>query len=261
MKLPVFAAIALFSSPFVIAQTSSPALLTPGTTLPIRFDHSIDANHVHTGDAISAKTTQQVRLANGQTLPAGAHVIGHVTTASAFSFDTTPYAKQKQSTLTIHFDSIDAKNEHLPLNVYVRAMADPITSWDARRPKPSDEDPLGTLTQIGGDQLTPSQKEILSQEGDIVGYQHHGGAYAHLISATGNAPSSCDATDTEQSMGLYSASACGLYGFTNVSLLENGRAGNASILTLVSHRDSPKIWANSTALLEVLSHGPAVVSQ
>jgi hypothetical protein len=251
MKLPILAVIAVISTNLAMAQVSSTTLLSPGTTLPVQFERSIDSNHAHAGDVISAKTIQQIRLANGQVLPAGTHITGHVVAASAFRFDKTLYAKQQPSTLTIHFDSIQSKGETFPLQVSVRAMADPLTVWDAARPKASDMDPLGTTTQIGGDQVTPSQSEVVSQDGDTVGYLRHGGVYAHLISASGNGPGSCDASNTEQSMGPFSASACGLYGFTNVSLVETGSTGIPSTLTLVSRRGSPKIWAKSAVLLEV----------
>jgi hypothetical protein len=259
MKLPFFAVIAL-SVPLVAAQ-GPPATLSPGTTLPIQFERSVDSNHVHAGDAVAARTTQQVRLANGQILPSGAHVTGHVLAASAFTFDKTPYAKQQSSTLTIQFDSIDSKGETLPLHVYVRAMAGALTVWDAERPKATDMDPLSTTTQIGGDQVTPSQSEVTSQEGDTVGYKRHGGVYAHLISAVGNGPVSCDSSDTEQSMGHFSASACGLYGYTDVTMLDAGRSGTASILTLSARRRSAKISARSEALLEVLGETPKMISQ
>jgi hypothetical protein len=68
MKLQFFAVIA-FSVPLAAAQ-GSPATLSPGTTLPIQFVRSVDSDHVHAGDAVAARTTQQVRLANGQILPA-----------------------------------------------------------------------------------------------------------------------------------------------------------------------------------------------
>jgi hypothetical protein len=260
MKLPVFTAIAVFSTSFAMAQVSSVPLLSPGTTLPIQFERSVDTNHVHAGDAISAKTTQQVRLANEQMLPAGAQVAGHVVAARAVAFDKTPYAKQQASTLAIHFDSIESKGKTLPLHVYVRAMADPITVWDAQRPKSTDLDPLSTTTQIGGDQVVPSQSEVTSPDGDTVGYRRWGGVYAHLISASGNGPEDCDASDTEQSMGLFSASACGLYGYTDVTLLSTGKTGDISTLVLASRRRSAKIWVRSDALLEV-GDGSSVGSQ
>jgi hypothetical protein len=262
MRLTIFAAVTVVATHLAMAQVSPTASLSLGTTLPISFTRGVDAGHAHAGDAISAKLTQPVHLADGRMIPAGAHVAGHVVAASGFAFDSTPYAKQRESALSIHFDAVDGNGVHVPLNVYVRAMADPITAWDARRPKPSDEDPLGTTQQIGGDLVTPSQSGVMSQDGDIVGYQRRGGVYAHLISASGNGPGSCDGSDTEESMGLFSASACGLYGFTDTSLVGTGKTGEASTLTLVSHRRSPKIWANSTALLEVLSQqNAAAVSQ
>lgn len=260
MKLPVFAAIAAFSTSFATAQVSTQTL-APGTTLPIQFERSIDSNRVHAGDAVVAKTIQQVRLANGQVMPAGAHVTGHVVTASAFTFDKTPYAKQQASTLTIHFDSIESKGGTLPLNVYVRAIAEPLTVSEAQNPKSTDLDSLSTTTQIGGDQVVPSQSEVKSQDGDTVGYNRRGGVYAHLISAVGNGPTTCDASDTEQSMGHFSASACGLYGYVDVTMLSSGKNGEISTLTLSARRRSAKIWARSEALLEVVGDSSKMVSQ
>jgi hypothetical protein len=261
MKLSFVATIALFSGSLALAQTSQSPSLSPGTTLPIQFEKALDPSHIHAGDAIAARTAQNVRLANGQILPAGAHVNGQVVFASAFVFDKTPYAKQKASTLAIRFDSIESKGEMLPLNVYVRAMADPLAVWDAQRPKSTDLDTLGTTTQIGGDQVVPSQREVVSQDGDVIGYRRKGGVYAHLISAAGNGSTDCDASDTEQSMGLFSASACGLYGYTDVTMLNGGKTGEKSTLTLSSRRRSAKIWAKSEALLEVIGDGPRIVTQ
>jgi hypothetical protein len=260
MKPILITVIVAFSAQLAMAQAPT-TLLSPRTTLPINFDRGIDSKHVHVGDVISAKTTQPVHLSNGQAIPAGSRVTGHVTTANAFVFDSTPYAKQRQGVLAIHFDSIDDQGKSLALNVYVRALADPLTAWAARTPKPSDEDPLGTVTQIGGDLLTPSQNGVMSQDGDIVGYQRRGGVYAHLISASGNSPDGCDASDTEESMGLFSASACGLYGFADSSLIGTGKGGERSTLILASRRRSPKIWAHSTALLEVLPGESGLVSE
>lgn len=228
------------------AATSSAALVAP-TTLPVVFTKTISADHSHIGDAVEAKTSQSISLADGTIIPSGARIIGHVVAANRFTFDKTPYAVQKASTLSIRFDSVQIAGSSLPLNVTVRAMADPLTSWGAREPKSTDLDTLSTVTQVGGDQLTPSQSEVVNMDGDVVAYNKRGGVYAHLV------PSGhCDGSSVEVSVGIYSASACGLYGFTNVSAEETGSARNPSTLSLVSSRVSPKVWKNSTALLEVL---------
>ena len=49
-------------------------------------------------------------------------------------------------------------------------------------PNPSNMDSLlKTVTQIGGDQLNPSESEVVDRTGDVVAYNRHGGVYAHLI--------------------------------------------------------------------------------
>jgi len=243
----------------VLAQGSTAAqamALKAPTTLPIIFTRSVSAANSHAGDVVLAKTVQSVQLANGMVAPSGTTVTGHVVAADKFAFDTTPYAHQKSSTLSIRFDSVDIAGQQIPLNVTVRAMASPIASSDAREAAGSDIDPVATVTQIGGDKLIPSQTEVRNMDGDIVAYNKHGGVYAHLISN-----GRCDGSDVEVSVGIYSASACGLYGFTNISASEFGSSSTPSTLTLVSSRTSPQIWKHSTALLEVVPTEQSVASR
>jgi len=162
-------------------------------------------------------------------------------------YDTTPYAVQKPSVLSIHFDSIETEHQAVPLDVTVRAMADPNTSEEARTPINHDIDPSGATVQIGGDQRYPWNAPVTNEDGDVVAYSRKGGVYAHLI-----ASGTCDGSSVEVSVGLYSASACGLYGFDRTSAEEVGSTAHPSTLTLVSTHRSPKIWKYSTALLEVL---------
>ena len=241
----VFFAALLFCS-IALPQTAA-ASLPPQTTLPIVFTKTVSADHAKAGDVVHAKTTQIANLPDGETIPAGTEVVGHVEGSAGFAYDRTPYAKQKESVLAIHFDAVRVAGKDIPLAVTVRAMAAPITSWEAREPKSTDLDQLGTVTQIGGDQLVPSQDEVVDGNGDVVAYNRRNGVYAHLIAHAG-----CDGSSTEVSVGIYSASACGLYGFADVSARELGSASSPSTLSLVSTHTSPKVWRNSTALLEVL---------
>jgi len=236
------------------------AALPENTTIPIAFTRSIDANHVHAGDAVQARTTQTVNLGNGRIIHSGAQVIGHVVSNVPFTFDRTPYAKQKESHLSIHFDSVSDHGQATPLNVYIRAIADPITVADAERPSSLD-DTLTTYTQIGGDQRYASQDEIVSRTGDVVAYQRHGGVVAHLIASFGNSSDGCDGSDTEQPVAVFSASACGLYGFTDVTMVQNGRRTSDGTFVLASHRGSPTIWAHSQALLEVTTPNTSVAAR
>jgi hypothetical protein len=247
-------------SPFALAQAATTASTTlrmdAPTTLPIVFTRSVAAKGAHVGDRVTAQTTQPVHLADGAVIPSGAKVSGHVVAADPFAYDKTPYAKQKPSQLSISFDSIEFGGQALPLSVTVRAMAGPVDSQRARMPLSYDLDPSQTMTQIGGDQMARGQSEIVNRDGDVVEYNKHDGVYAHLIA---NGP--CDGSDSEVSVGIYSASACGLYGFYQTSAEEVGSVAHPSTLTLVSTRVSPKIWKNTTALLEVLPQQATVSSR
>jgi len=234
-----------FASSVALAQ--NPTLTAPAT-LPVTFTKTISANQAKPGDIVEAKTFQRVQLPGGGSIPSGVRVVGHVVSANGFTYDKTPYAHQKASTLSIHFDSIQMNGQAVPLNVTVRAIANPIATWDAEKPQTSsDNDPLATRVQIGGDQLIPSQSEVRNMDGDVVAYNKRDGVYAHLI-----ARGDCDGSDVEVSVGIFSASACGAYGFASVNLAEHGTAAQPSTLTLVSTHGSPEIWKHTTALLEVI---------
>jgi hypothetical protein len=238
-----------------VAQGGGTALqLPPQTTLPIVFTNTVSAKGAHVGDPVSAKTIQAVRLPTGVTLSSGSKIVGHVAEATAFAYDKTPYAKQKNATLTVHFDAVEVNGTKIPLNVSVRALADVFATRAAEEPQASDMDSLGTLTLVGGEYLIPSQSDVRNMDGDVVAYNRHGSVYAHLISNGG-----CDGNSTEVSMGIFAATACGVYGYTNVSATELGSQKNPSTLTLTSFRTSPTIWKNSAALLEVLPQEQASV--
>ena len=251
MSARFVAAAFLIASSFALAQgahAASPTTELPArTTLPIVFTRTVSADHAKAGDTVSARTIQVVHLPDGSTLPAGTKIVGHVVSATPFSFDSTPYARQKPSELVIQFQAAQLNSTELPLRVTLRAMAGPIAANSASEPQSSDMDSLGTLTQIGGDLLVPSQKEVVNQQGDTVAYNRRDGVYAQLI-----ANGSCDASDNEVSVALFSPTACGLYGFGNVSAQAIGSVDKPSQLILVSTHGSPKIWKNTVALLEVL---------
>jgi hypothetical protein len=226
------------------AQSSAP--LPPSIVLPIAFVNSIDSAHAKPGDLVEAVTLQRVQLSNG-VLPSGARVYGHVVAARRFARDKVPYAAQKPGMLTVHFDAVLVHGDSVPLNVKVRALAGSIATADAADAPSTDLDSLATQTQIGGDQLVPSQTEVRNREGDVVAFNRRNGVYAHLI-----ARGDCDGGNEEVSVAMFSASACGLYGFGDATATNFGSGADPSTLTLVSTHRSPEIWKHSTALLEVL---------
>jgi hypothetical protein len=236
------------SSAFAASRSalSTPIDLPAQTALPILFANTISAQKSHPGDIIMAKTTQIIELANGVVIPKGARIVGHVVAAQAFHFDLTPYAQQKPSFLSIHFDKLETGDAAIPVNLSVRAIANTIDSSDAAYPHSTDDtDHVGMMTLIGGTTFSPLDKMIKTQEGDAIGYNRKNGVFAKLI-----ASGSCDGTDTEQSIAIFSPDACGAYGFGGDYLADSGRSGSGTF-TLALHGHSVKLYAGSTALLQV----------
>ena len=256
MSLSKISLLALFTAAACAAQAHAAPdgsdMLAPHTTLPITFEKSVNANKAKPGDAILARTTQVVRLANGQILKPGAEVLGHVVSTQPYLSSKVPYATQAASVLTIQFDTLSVQSQKVPIHAYVRALADVFVATAAVEPRPSDEDPLHTTTQIGGDIVTPSQNEIVNSDGDTVGYNKKGGNFAHLIANVGAGGVRCDGSSTEQSVSLFSASACGVYGFSGMAFSVPGSGANAAGFSLSSTHRTPEIPRYSTALLEVL---------
>jgi hypothetical protein len=227
------------------------------TAIPVVFTQTLDAGKVKPGEIVTARTTQVVLLAGGRELPSGTALIGHVTGSTPFVFNPAPYAVQKPSTLSVRFDKIVASGSAIPVNVSIRAIAGPVASHEASILHYRDEtDSTGTRVLIGGEQFSPIESRILSPSGNVVGYNRHNGVFARLIandSEGGNAAIHCAATDTEQSVGVFSATACGAYGL-NAASVSNGTPGNGSF-ALESSSSTVKLYAHSAALLQVVGSG------
>jgi hypothetical protein len=253
----MFASVILGGSLFFSAPQEGMGKAFPSSTaIPVVFTQSIDASKAKVGDAVTAKTIQIVSLPDGSKLPKGATVLGHVTAAHAFSFDPTPYAAQQPSFLSVQFDRVVLKGATIPVSVSVRAMANSIESEEASKPRhTNDTDSVGTMVQIGGDTFSPLETAIFNSEGDVVAYNRRNGVFARLLPAEYASRYShltCDGANAEQSVAIFSASACGLYGFDSVYMTENGANKDQDTLRLESRRHTVKVYAQSAALLQVV---------
>jgi hypothetical protein len=228
--------------------------LPQSTAIPVRFDQSIDSKKAKVGDTVTAKTMQVIVLPGGETIAKGSVIIGHIVAAEAFHFDPMPYAHQKPSQLSIHFDKLQNGNKAISVSLSVRAIASTLDSDEATRPHYLDEtDRVGTITLIGGTEFTPLDKMIQADGGDAIGYNRKNGVFARLTSSGYSGSGSsfhCGGTENEQSVAIYSPDACGVYGFAGDYLAGNGQDGSGTFTLAVLGR-SEKLYAGSTALLQV----------
>jgi hypothetical protein len=226
---------------------ASRAITLPAqTTIPVMFTHTENAAKAKAGDVVTAKTMQVVLLPNGNQLPKGSLVIGHIVEARPFKFDDTDYAVQQASYLSIKIDQVVDKSGPSPVVAWVRAMADHNSVQDAITPHGIDEtDYMGTVTLVGGAHYSPIDRHVTDgPDDDVVAYNKKQGVFAHLL--PGGA--SCPGTETEQSIGIFSPDACGLYGFASVHLSEGSAP---STFRLASTHHTVVLYAGSAALLQV----------
>jgi hypothetical protein len=243
------AALGLLGAAAVCGAVTLPASIA----MPVRFTHTIDARKSKPGDVVLAKTTQVVILPNGRLLPKGSTIAGHVVEARSFAFDPAASGPQTPSVLAIHFDRVVAGDTALPVNLSLRALANASASYEATVPVGIDEsDHTGTLVLIGGDAFSPLGKEVIDSQGEVVGYHRRQGVFARLLPSTYRAVNSeiqCGGTEKEQSVGIFSPNACGLYGFGSLYLQADDSAPRGTF-ELNSRNHTVKLYAQSEALLE-----------
>ncbi|MFP5267402.1 MAG: hypothetical protein ACLGQU_08545 [Acidobacteriota bacterium] len=249
---PVIALTALFGARAGATTRELDANLPPGTAIPIEFTHTVRADKAKIGDIIEARTMQVVYLGHGRDLPKGSYVLGHVVKAQPVR------PGVSASVLAIRFDRIVVREGAISARLYVRALTNTMESSEASYPvTPSYMDQSNQRVLIGGDQISRSTPSVYSSvsedEGlDVVGQDLRDGVFERLRPAetlSGRDLLRCNGTAEVQSVGIYSGSACGLYGFDMTSLTHTGR-NNRGIVELSSKYFTIKLYAGSTALLQ-----------
>jgi hypothetical protein len=100
------------------------ASLADGSPIVAELSSSVDSKKIKQGDAVTARTTADIRADGRTMLPRGTKLVGHVTEAAARA------KGGADSSLGIAFDKAILKGgEELPLNVAIIAVAPPPSSF------------------------------------------------------------------------------------------------------------------------------------
>jgi len=225
------------------------------TAIPVIFTHALKAGNDKPDETIAAKTLQAVVLPSGQQLPKGTILTGRIVASRTFTFDPTPYAAQKPSVLSLRFESALVGGQAIALRLAVRALASSQDTTDALTARYHDEsDYTGTKTLVGGSAYAANDVAVRSAEHDIVGYVRKDGAHARLIAGSYESPNGtmrCEATATEQAVGVFSPMACGLYGYDSAYLSGDGKENNG-VISIESTHETVRIENGSSAFLQVI---------
>jgi hypothetical protein len=229
------------------SKTQSDDGLPAGTVLPILLP-SISSKNAKTGDKIKAKLAQDVRLPDGSAIHGGTKVLGEVVAVTNGSAG-------QGATLTIKFDALLRHGKSTNIRTHLRAMASMMEVAEAQMPTsgPGESDVYDWLTtrQVGGDSVYGKQGPVVGKS-QTVGESTYQGVFVRLLaSSDGRCRGGGVGDDRPQAVWVFSADACGLYGFGDLQIRNAGRTEPLGEIILESKRGPVKIREGSAALLRV----------
>src|SRR5208282_6894105 len=131
-------------------QTTATAGVIPaGTILPVTLNSDMESSKSQKGAAITATIMQDVPLAGGTVIRAGAKVTGHVVDVVR------PGKGTNESSLSFQFDQVQFDHRTVPITANLRALASAMEVEAARVPKTGEDAESSsswTLVPIGGGQ-------------------------------------------------------------------------------------------------------------
>jgi hypothetical protein len=229
------------------SKTACDDAIPAGTILPVVLP-SISSKSAKKGDKIRGKLAQDVRLQGGKRIRGGTNVFGSVVDIGSGD-------ARSGATLTIKFDRLVQRGESTSIRTHLRAMATTVAIEQAQIPTsgPGESDVYDWLTtvQVGGDVVYGKQGPV-ERGTQVLGESTYDGVFVRtLASADGRCRGSVDGNDWPQALWVFSADACGLYGFPNVEIRHVGRTEPLGEIVLESKRGPVKIRGGSGVLLRI----------
>jgi hypothetical protein len=222
-------------------------IIPAGTIIPMRLP-SISSDKSKKGSQIEGKVAQDVPLPGGAKIHRGTTLLGEVVS----SVRPTP---GHGATLTIKFDALVRHGKPTPIRTNLRALASTLEIEDAQIPMsgPGESDVYDWLAtqQIGGDVVYGKQGPV-ARGSRIVGQSTLDGVFAEVVgSADGRCRGAVAGNTRPQAVWVFSADACGLYGFGNLELRHAGQTEPFGEIVLDAKSGPVRIRSGSGALLRV----------
>ncbi len=205
--------------------------LPAGTALPVMMSTRLNAKGAKPGQKIEGKLMQEVlQPSSGEMIKSGSRVTGHVISVDK------PGASG--SRIVLQFDELQDEHGTIPLNVRVRALAGSASVFQAGVPVDNNTDaepPTQWATkQVGGEIVFRGRGYVASDQGKV-GTWSGDGVWGKL--APGGDCPEADDNGTRQALWIFSTTACGVYGFRDLRLTQNGGSAPLGQITLESNQD------------------------
>ena len=221
-------AAAVLCSATMLAAQELPA----GTVLPVMLNSTLNAKKDKPGEKLEGKIMQDVPLPSGGQIKSGSHVVGHVVTVSQPGV--------AGSRIAVTFDQIQDHGQVIHASVNLRALASTESIFDAKLPmgnqSDSESSDVWTTKQVGGDVVNRGRGVVASSTG-IVGRYTGSGVWGRLTSGSDSDCPATNGNDNEQALWVFSTSACGVYGMSDVKLTHDGSSDPVGQIELESDKD------------------------
>jgi hypothetical protein len=249
--------------PFLYMSLSAPntgtnsAIVVPsGTILPVRLNTSLSSTKSKPRQVISGRIMQDVPLPNRLKIREGSVLEGHVV-------EVVPGNSTVGPRISIQFDKLRSSHETIPITTSLRAVAGPMEVAAAQIPQSGvgegDVYNWLTTTQIGGDVKYGVGGPVTTQENasQVVGSGVDGGVLSRVSAKEGTkCRGAIDGNESPQTLWVFSADACGTYGFEHIHIAHAGRTDPTGVIVLVSASSNFKVLAGAGMLLRVSANIP-----
>ena len=227
-------------------RTQSP--LPAGIILPVRLNNSISSRKAKPGQEVTARIMQNVPLPDRRRIREGARVVGHIV-----SVETPPGSSGAR--VSFKFESLIVSGKTFPISVSLRAIASLGEVEDAQLPffgaDRGTGDTAYTTVQVGGDVVYRGGGHVM-EHGVIVGEPVYDGVLARVAAnPDGPCRSDVNANEWPQALWVFSADACGVYGFAGVRIVHAGQTNTAGEITLAADHGQLDVRSGSGMLLRV----------
>lgn len=227
----------------LLGQNSVPA----GTILPVRLNSSINTREAQPQQIITARVMQDVPLVSGGKIRAGSKVIGHVLALGP--------ANGSGSAITLRFDLIEMGKQRISITTNLRALASMLEVDQAQIPAfgadRGTSSQSWTTQQIGGDTVYRGGGPVTKGE-LVVGVPAVNGV---LVQPSARPGTPCERDVEEngnpQALWVFSADACGVYGYPKLTIVHAGRSDPIGEIQLSSPKSAINLRNGSGLLLSV----------
>jgi hypothetical protein len=212
-----------------------------GTLLPVTLYHGLNAKKLHPGQSVRLRLMQSIP---GTKIHRGSQVLGTVVRISSMS--------NGQARLFLRFDAVESHGQKIPIHANLRALASPLAVQEAQIPEEMSSRGMSPANwdtqQIGGDQVYRGGGPV-TENGHKVGKPGAYGAVDTPQAALGMKCRGAVDPGHSQAMWLFSADACGVYGYPHLVIQHAGRNGEP--IVLASQHGKLNLGGGSALLLRV----------